>query len=189
MRVLNQTTSLEPLTAVKPHPENPRRGATAAIVDSIQAHGFYGALIAQRSTRYVIAGRHTIVDGFHRYHVLNTTPTLREATAGMAPIVTLNTDAPGRIAATVRHNRARGTHTLTGMSNLIFQMLDAGMADHEISTELGMSRDELTRLKHVTGFSRLFEDVEYNRAWLTKNQIRARLAYQAEHPDDPNDLP
>lgn len=53
-------TTLEPTNTLAPHPENPRRGATAAIVDSIQAHGFYGALIAQRSTRYVIAGNHRL---------------------------------------------------------------------------------------------------------------------------------
>lgn len=53
-------TTLEPTSSLTPHPENPRRGATHAIVESIRAHGFYGALIAQRSTRHVIAGNHRL---------------------------------------------------------------------------------------------------------------------------------
>lgn len=58
MRVLNQTTSLEPLTAVKPHPRNPRRGDVDAVQASIDRNGFYGAIVAQQSTRHILAGNH-----------------------------------------------------------------------------------------------------------------------------------
>lgn len=58
MRVLNLSTTLEPLETLKPHPKNPRRGNTAAIRDSIGHAGFYGTLIAQRSTRRILAGNH-----------------------------------------------------------------------------------------------------------------------------------
>lgn len=88
------------------------------------------------------------------------------------------------MASTVRHNRARGTHQLDGMANLIHLMTRAGMTDHEISQDLGMPPEELTRLKHVTGFARLYADHEYSRAWLTKNQIKARLRYIEEHPGE-----
>lgn len=47
-----------PLDQAKPHPENPRQGDVGAIYESIQHHGFYGTLIIQRSTGYILAGNH-----------------------------------------------------------------------------------------------------------------------------------
>lgn len=43
-----------------PHPQNPRRGNLAAIVASIRSNGWFGVLVAQRSTRYVLAGNHRL---------------------------------------------------------------------------------------------------------------------------------
>jgi hypothetical protein len=82
------------------------------------------------------------------------------------------------MASTVRHNRARGKHSVTGMSNMVFKMLDNGWEDAAICNELGMEPEELLRLKHITGFSKLFEDVEYKRAWVTKNQIKIARQYE-----------
>lgn len=58
MRVINQTTEVAPLDAVRPHPKNPRSGDLGAIHESIQANGFYGTIIAQKSTGYILAGNH-----------------------------------------------------------------------------------------------------------------------------------
>jgi hypothetical protein len=58
MRVLTSETKLEPIDAVKPHPRNPRQGDIGAIHQSIQANGFYGAILAQKSTGHIIAGNH-----------------------------------------------------------------------------------------------------------------------------------
>lgn len=58
MRVINQTTELAPVDAVRAHPKNPRQGDTGAIHESIQANGFYGTIIAQKSTGYILAGNH-----------------------------------------------------------------------------------------------------------------------------------
>jgi hypothetical protein len=88
------------------------------------------------------------------------------------------------MAATVRHNRARGKHSVDGMSNMVFKMLDNGMDDSAVCNELGMEPEELLRLKHITGFSKLFADAEYNKAWMSKSQIQQRLKYKAEHPDE-----
>lgn len=129
-------------------------------------------------------GHYTIVDGAHRHHVISTTPDLRARTHDLIPAVILHGTPAERMASTVRHNRARGTHQLDGMANLIHLMTSAGMTDHEISQDLGMPPEELTRLKHVTGFARLYADHEYSRAWLTKNQIKARLRYIEEHPGE-----
>ena len=78
------------------------------------------------------------------------------------------------MASTVRHNRARGKHSVAGMSNMVFSMLDNGWADEDICNELGMSGDELLRLKHITGFSKLFENAEYNKSWTSKHQIQLK---------------
>lgn len=127
---------------------------------------------------------YVIVDGAHRHHVLSTTPSLRARTHDLIPAVIIHGTPAERMASTVRHNRARGTHQLDGMANLIHLMTRAGMTDEEISQDLGMPPEELTRLKHVTGFARLYADHTYSRAWLTKNQIKARLRYIKEHPGE-----
>lgn len=113
-----------------------------------------------------------IVDGFHRYYVMKTNPDLYQATGGRLPCVVINKDINDRMASTVRHNRARGKHSVQGMSNLVFQMLENGWEDAEICNQLGMNAEELLRLKHITGFSKLFANVEYRKAWMTQRQIR-----------------
>lgn len=119
-----------------------------------------------------------IVDGFHRYFVMKSSPDIRERCNGMLPIVIIEKDINDRMASTVRHNRARGKHSVDGMANMVFSMLDNGMSDEEICNELGMEPEELLRLKHITGFSKLFADTKYNRAWVTKNQIRIRQKFK-----------
>lgn len=119
-----------------------------------------------------------IVDGFHRYSTMKANQDIQEKTGGKLPIVVINTDINDRMASTVRHNRARGKHAVSGMSSMVFSMLDNGWKDEDICRELGMSADELLRLKHVTGFSKLFENVEYRRAWETRKQIKLRQQYK-----------
>ena len=43
-----------------------------------------------------------------------------------------------------------------------------------------MSVEELLKLKHITGFSKLFEDAEYTKAWETQNQIKLKVKYKKE---------
>lgn len=113
-----------------------------------------------------------IVDGFHRYYVMKTNKDIYQRTGGRLPCVVIEKDINDRMASTVRHNRARGKHSVQGMSHLVFQMLENGWEDAEICNQLGMNAEELLRLKHITGFSKLFENVEYRRAWMTQRQIR-----------------
>ena len=97
------------------------------------------------------------------------------------PVVTLydviDKSVNERMASTVRHNRARGKHQVTGMAGIVFSMLDNGMNDASICNELGLEADELIRLKYVTGFAKLFEDVEYKKSWESRRQIRLRRDY------------
>lgn len=122
--------------------------------------------------------KYIIVDGFHRYFTLKSSPDLLASTEGKAPVVVIDKDINDRMASTVRHNRARGKHSIAGMSNMVFEMLDNGWSDADICNELGMEPDELVRLKHITGFSKLFKDVQYSQAWKEKNQILLEKKYK-----------
>ncbi len=88
------------------------------------------------------------------------------------------------MASTVRHNRARGKHAVTGMSSMVFQMLENGWEDAQICNELGMEPEELIRLKHITGFSKLFENTDYKKAWETEKQIKLRKKYNTENANN-----
>lgn len=122
--------------------------------------------------------KYIIVDGFHRYFTTKTNEDIRDANFGKLPIVVLEKNINERMAATVRHNRARGKHSVGGMSSMVFNMLDNGWKDEDICNHLGMQADELLRLKHITGFSKLFADAEYSKAWTTKTQILAKKKYE-----------
>ena len=82
------------------------------------------------------------------------------------------------MAATVRHNRARGSHSVSGMGSMVFEMLENGWSEAEICNHLGMDPEEILKLKHITGFSRLFENVDYKKSWETKNQIKLKKEYE-----------
>jgi len=122
--------------------------------------------------------KYVIVDGFHRYFIMKSNPDIAERTNGKLPIVVIDKDINDRMASTVRHNRARGKHSTEGMSNIVFNMLDNGWEDHAICNELGMEPEELVRLKHITGFSKLFKNAEYSNAWVTKRQIQLKREYE-----------
>ena len=119
----------------------------------------------------------TIIDGFHRYFTCKAMVDLKERMHGYLPITTLNKTLEERIAATVRHNRARGSHSVQGMSNLVFKMLQEGVEDEEICRKLGLDATELVKLKHITGYSKLYENVEYGKSWTTNYQIREKKKY------------
>lgn len=127
--------------------------------------------------------KYVIIDGFHRYFTCRSNKDIQEMTKGKVPIVVLEKSINDRMASTVRHNRARGKHSVTGMSNLVFNMLDNGWDDHAICNELGMEPDELVRLKYITGFAKLFEDVEYHKAWESRRQLELKREWKQENKD------
>jgi ParB-like chromosome segregation protein Spo0J len=132
---------------------------------------------------------YVIVDGFHRYFTCKSNQDIRERNHGFLPIVVIEKDINDRMASTVRHNRARGKHSITGMSNMVFEMLQNGWKDEEICNELGMQPEEVLKLKHITGFSKLFENTEYKKAWEETSQLKLRKKYQEEQKALPNDKP
>lgn len=129
------------------------------------------------------SGKYVIVDGFHRYFTCLHNQEILERNMGMLPIVVIEKNINDRMASTVRHNRARGKHSVTGMSSMVFSMLDEGWGDKEICNQLGMEPEELLRLKHITGFSKLFEDKEYSKAWESRKMIKLRIAEEKKAND------
>lgn len=121
--------------------------------------------------------KYVIIDGFHRYFVCKKRSDICERNNGYLPVVVLDKTMNERMAATVRHNRARGEHSVAGMGNLVFEMLNNGWSDAKICNHLGLEPEELLKLKHITGFSALFKNVEYSKAWETKKMIKLRLEH------------
>jgi len=128
--------------------------------------------------------RYVIVDGFHRYLTCKSNEDILNRNMGRLPIVVIEKDINDRMASTVRHNRARGKHSINGMSSMVFEMLENGWEDADICNELGMESEELIRLKHITGFSKLFKDVEYKKSWETKNQLLIKKQFKNEYPKE-----
>jgi ParB-like chromosome segregation protein Spo0J len=106
-----------------------------------------------------------IVDGYHRYTTLRTSTRIYEREEGCLPCVVIEKDLSNRMASTIRHNRARGSHSIELMSNIVSDLLNAGMSDAWILKHIGMDKDELLRLKQITGLASLFADVEFTNKW------------------------
>lgn len=105
-----------------------------------------------------------IVDGYHRYTTLKTSDRIRERENGLLPVVVIQKDESNRMASTIRHNRARGSHSIELMSNIVAELVESGMSDAWILKHIGMDKDELLRLKQVTGLAALFADKEFSKS-------------------------
>ena len=106
-----------------------------------------------------------IVDGYHRYTTMRTSARIMEREKGLLPIVVIDKDINNRMASTIRHNRARGSHSIELMSNIVSDLVESGMSDAWILRHIGMDKDELLRLKQVTGIAALFKDQSFSKAW------------------------
>jgi len=106
-----------------------------------------------------------IVDGFHRYRIMQTCADIYAREEGNMPVVVIDKDISNRMASTIRHNRARGTHSIDLMVNIVAELVKSGMSDEWIAKNIGMDADELLRLKQISGIAELFKDHDFNRAW------------------------
>jgi ParB-like chromosome segregation protein Spo0J len=118
-----------------------------------------------------------VVDGFHRHRVGKEDPTIQGRVHGYLPVVVINQDRQDkadRIAATIRHNRARGKHKVDAMSDIVLDLRKRNWKDEKIARELGMDADEVLRLAQITGLAEMFKDEEFSEAWeaeLTTEEI------------------
>lgn len=109
-----------------------------------------------------------VVDGFHRNRVGKEDEEVRKRVYGYLPITIIRPsqeDKGDRIASTVRHNRARGKHTVEGMANIVFELKRRNWSDKKIARDLGMDQDEVLRLYQITGLREMFNDEEFSKAW------------------------
>lgn len=117
---------------------------------------------------WVEDGRREVIDGFHRDRVACECAIVRKRILGYLPVTTVNEnrhDRGDRIASTIRHNRARGKHQISGMSDIVIELSRRNWNDAKISRELGMDADEVLRLKQITGLAELFANEEFSEAW------------------------
>ena len=117
---------------------------------------------------FVDGERREVVDGFHRNRVGKECETVRERVKGYLPVVTINDERAekgDRIAATVRHNRARGKHRVDGMTDIVVELKRRNWSDEKIAKNLGMDPDEILRLCQISGLAELFKDQDFSASW------------------------
>lgn len=109
-----------------------------------------------------------IVDGFHRRQSERNNPEISESTFGRVPLTQIRKEQEStgdRMASTIRHNRARGVHNIELMSNIVAELVEMGKGDAWICKHIGMSADELLRLKQITGLAALFQNKSFSSSW------------------------
>jgi len=149
-----------PTTKVVANDYNPNSVAPQEmelLAHSIEEDGFTQPVVTCRDEAN---DRWIVVDGFHRWTILTIWFKCPEI-----PIVEIDRPIKDRMAATVRHNRARGKHAVDRMADLVVSLLQKGWTDQDIATHLGMEAEEVLRLKSQTGFAELFAKREYSRSW------------------------
>lgn len=154
-----------PIEKIVPNDYNPNAVAPPEmklLYDSIREDGYTMPIVCYYVEEKDI---YVIVDGFHRYRVMLDYPDIREREGGMLPVTVIDKSLDNRMASTIRHNRARGSHDVDLMSNIVKELHELGRSDAWISKHLGMDKDEILRLKQITGLAALFKDVKFGEAW------------------------
>lgn len=130
---------------------------------SIMADGYTQPIVTMPAD-----GRRTVIDGFHRNRVGKECADVRERVQGYLPVVNIRAsqaDRTDRMAATIRHNRARGKHKVEAMSDIVIELKRRNWSDEKIGRELGMDPDEVLRLCQITGLAEAFKDTAFSEAW------------------------
>lgn len=154
-----------PIEKIRPNTYNPNTVAPPEmklLYESIKTDGYTMPIVCYYSKSNDF---YVIVDGFHRYRVMLEYQDIYEREKGMLPVSVIQKPLDQRMASTVRHNRARGNHDVDLMSNIVKELHELGRSDAWISKHLGMDRDEILRLKQITGLAALFKDVKFGSAW------------------------
>jgi ParB-like chromosome segregation protein Spo0J len=130
---------------------------------SIMADGYTQPIVTMPGD-----GTRTVIDGFHRNRVGKECDDVRERVRGYLPVVNIRAsqaDRTDRMAATIRHNRARGKHKVEAMSDIVIELKRRNWSDEKIGRELGMDPDEVLRLCQITGLAEAFKDTAFSEAW------------------------
>jgi ParB-like chromosome segregation protein Spo0J len=131
---------------------------------SIKADGYTQPLVVWKKKK----NKYEVVDGFHRTRVGKECNVINKRIKNYLPVSIINTertDRQDRIAATIRHNRARGRHKVESMSDIVLELKNRNWTNARIAKELGMDQDEILRLCQITGLTELFSDQEFSKSW------------------------
>ena len=159
-----------PIEKIVPNTYNPNAVAPPELrllYDSIREDGYTMPIVCYYSKTQ---DKYVIVDGFHRYRIMLEHPDIYVREGGMLPVSVIDKPLDHRMASTIRHNRARGSHDVDLMSNIVKELHELGRSDAWIAKHIGMDKDEILRLKQITGLAALFKDVKFGTAWQPKEE-------------------
>ncbi|MGX5378196.1 IbrB-like domain-containing protein [Ligilactobacillus sp. LYQ135] len=154
-----------PIEKIQANSYNPNHVAPPEmklLYESIKSDGYTMPIVVYKLPN---EDKYEIVDGYHRYTTMLKHKDIYEREDGMLPCSIIDKPIENRIASTIRHNRARGTHDVDLMVNIVAELKEAGMSDKWIMKNIGMDADELLRLKQISGLASLFRDKDFSNAW------------------------
>jgi ParB-like chromosome segregation protein Spo0J len=158
------TVTWVPADRVQANTYNPNKVATPEMKllhESIRADGYTQPIVTYK----LPDGNFEIVDGFHRNRVGREYPDIASRIKGYLPVVVIDKPLDERMGSTIRHNRARGTHQIRSMSDIVLDLAKQGWPDEKIMEKLGMGRDEVLRLKQISGLKEAFSNHEFSKSW------------------------
>lgn len=165
-----------PIEKIIPNTYNPNAVAPPEmklLYDSIKSDGYTMPIVCYYSSK---EDKYVIVDGFHRYRIMLEHDDIYRREDGMLPVSVIDKPMDQRMASTIRHNRARGSHDVELMSNIVKELHELGRSDAWISKHLGMDKDEILRLKQITGLAALFKDINFGQAWVPDEEADDQAA-------------
>jgi len=128
---------------------------------SIKQDGYTQPIVTYRTA----PEQFEVVDGEHRTRIGKEKDDIRQRLNDYVPVTVIDKPEEERMGSTIRHNRARGTHQIRDMSNIVTELVDQGWSDEKICEELGMEMDEVLRLKQVSGLKKAFSGHEFSQSW------------------------
>jgi ParB-like chromosome segregation protein Spo0J len=152
-----------PIELIQANSYNPNHVAPPEmklLYESIKEDGYTMPIVCYKLPN----GKYEIVDGYHRYTVMLTHKDIYQREGGKLPVVVIDKDVSNRMASTIRHNRARGTHSIDLMMNIVGELKKSGMSDAWIMKEIGMDADELLRYKQLSGLAAMFNGHDFSEA-------------------------
>ena len=171
-----------PIEKIVPNTYNPNAVAPPEmklLYDSIKEDGYTMPIVCYHDKE---ADQYIIVDGFHRYRIMLDYPDIYEMEEGKLPVSVIDKPLAERMASTIRHNRARGSRDVDLMSNIVQELHDIGRSDNWIAKHLGMDKDEILRLKQITGLMSLFKETNFSRAWQPVEEEGSEVAEEPIPP-------
>jgi ParB-like chromosome segregation protein Spo0J len=153
-----------PAESVQANDYNPNKVASPEMKllhTSIKLDGYTQPIV----TYPVEDGKYEVVDGFHRHRVGKEYKDINKRIHNFLPIVVIKKDLDERMGSTIRHNRARGTHQIRSMSEIVLELTKSGWRDEDICQKLGMELDEVIRLKQITGLREAFQNHDFSKSW------------------------